>query len=69
MNNKEWMNDYPLEEKVFTFLDKLCNSGINMFGVSPRLQEEFEIDRWDANRYVWLWMKGGEWITKLPKNQ
>ena len=59
----------PQEDKVFTFLNELCDSGENMFGVSPHLQKKFKINRWDANRFIAKWMKGGEWIMRLPKNQ
>ena len=39
-------------------LDRLRESGVtNMFGASPYLQEEYDIDRVEARRVLGLWRR------------
>jgi len=47
-----------LKEDVFIFLDTLRESGAtNMFGAGPYVQEEFELNKYDARELVKAWMK------------
>jgi len=46
------------ERVVFRYLDNLRESGkTNMFGASPWIQEAFEMNRYDANRFLVKWME------------
>ena len=48
----------PTQEQVNIFLDMLRESGVtNMFGASPYIREEFEVTRYDANRFLTKWME------------
>lgn len=47
-----------LKEDAFIFLDVLRESGAtNMFGAGPYVQEEFELNKYDAIELVKAWMK------------
>lgn len=55
---KEWMQYYK-------YLEELRQSGItNMFGASPYLQEEFDLDRKEADEILMNWMRNYEEIIK-----
>ena len=44
--------------RCFEFLDDLRKSGVtNMYGASPYLQEEFDLDRDDARKVLLAWMR------------
>ena len=48
----------------FTFLNRLRESGtVNMFGASPYVEEEFDVDRNTAKEIVGEWMR---WISENP---
>ena len=53
-------NEYnkELEQEVFDYLDDLRESGItNMFGASPYVAEEFEMNKDLARKYLTNWME------------
>lgn len=51
------MNDME-KELYFNYLDMLKESGVtNMFGASPFLQEEFDLDRQRAKAVLLEWMR------------
>lgn len=46
------------EEKYFTFLDELRESGVtNMYGATPYLEDEFQLDKKEAKSVLIAWMK------------
>ena len=46
------------EEKYFTFLDELRESGVtNMFGAAPYLEDEFQLNRKEAKSILIAWME------------
>lgn len=52
--------------KYYTFLNNLRRSGVtNMFGASPYLREEFELDANMARKILVEWM---EWASQNPHN-
>ena len=45
-------------EKMFEFLDELQNGGgINVFAAKPHLQDEFDLDKYQAKDVILAWMK------------
>jgi hypothetical protein len=47
-----------LEKDVFTFLEQLRDSGVtNMFGATPYIQEEFDLDKKTAKNLLITWIK------------
>ncbi|MCD6434940.1 MAG: hypothetical protein J7L15_00910 [Clostridiales bacterium] len=47
-----------VEQEHLDFLDDLRESGVtNMFGATPYLIEEFELDKKDARTILSYWMK------------
>lgn len=46
------------KEKYFIYLDKLRESGVtNMYGATPYLQEEFDLDCQEAKAILVEWMQ------------
>lgn len=51
-------SEISLKERIFTFLDGLRKSGeTNMFGASPFIQNEFDIDEKEAYKFLVEWMR------------
>jgi hypothetical protein len=47
-----------LERDVFIFLAQLRDSGVtNMFGATPYIQEEFDLDKKTAKNLLITWIK------------
>jgi len=47
-----------LEIDIFNFLNDLRNSGAtNMFGATPYILDEFDIEKHDATKTLGKWMK------------
>lgn len=66
-------NSTQFEQEAFEYLNDLRTSGItNMFGASPYLVEEFNIDKKEATRVLGLWMdnfnKEGDYEKINDKN-
>ena len=56
MKIKEY--DEILENDIFLYLDDLRESGItNMFGASPYIEAEFDMDKRIAYKYLSRWME------------
>ena len=52
------MTTQPTQKQVNTFLDALRASGkTNMFGATPYIQKEFNITKYDAQRFLVKWME------------
>jgi hypothetical protein len=50
--------DKQLQADVFYFLEDLRDSGVtNMFGASPYIQEEFDLDKKTAKNLLITWIK------------
>lgn len=48
----------PTQKQVNTFLDALRVSGkTNMFGATPYIQKQFNITKYDAQRFLIKWME------------
>ena len=48
----------PTQEKVNKFLDSLRDSGkTNMVGATPYIQKQFNITKYDAQRFLIKWME------------
>ncbi len=48
----------PTQEKVNKFLDWLRDSGkTNMVGATPYIQKQFNITKYDAQRFLIKWME------------
>ena len=46
------------EQDVFRYLDNLRESGdTNMFGAVPYIVKDFEMTKYDANRFLVKWME------------
>lgn len=46
------------EKDVFEYLNDLRESGVtNMFGATPYIMEQFDMERDDAKMYLMAWMK------------
>jgi len=55
---KKMIDNLPTQEDVNSFLDWLRMTGkTNMFGAGPYIQENFEITKYDANRFLVKWME------------
>ena len=51
----------------FTYLNRLRESGAtNMFGASPYLEMEFDLDRREAKQVLMAWM---QWVGENPSNR
>jgi len=51
----------------FTYLNRLRESGAtNMFGASPYLEMEFDLDRREAKQVLMAWM---QWVSENPSNR
>jgi hypothetical protein len=49
--------DEPFVQEVFQYLDFLRETGCtNMFGASPFLEDEFDLNRSDAKKFLLRWM-------------
>ena len=58
MKPTETHSELPTQEEVNSFLDWLRMTGkTNMFGAVPYIQENFEITKYDANRFLVIWME------------
>lgn len=56
----------PRERKVFMYLNALRESGItNMFGASPYLQTQFDMNKRVAADYLTTWMKNFDSFVDL----
>lgn len=56
-----------MREEIFTFLNRLRESGaVNMFGATPYIEENFDLDRKEAKQYLISWM---EWVSNNPSNR
>jgi hypothetical protein len=45
------------EKEVMSYLNDLRDSGVtNMFGATPYVEQEFEIEKREARRILQLWM-------------
>ena len=52
------IDNLPTQDQVNSFLDWLRMTGkTNMFGAVPYIQENFEITKYDANRFLVKWME------------
>ena len=48
----------PTQEKVNKFLDSLRDSGkTNLVGATPYIQKQFNITKYDAQRFLIKWME------------
>ena len=53
--------------KEFKYLNRLRESGAtNMFGASPYLEMEFDLDRREAKQVLMAWM---QWVSENPSNR
>ena len=53
--------------KEFKYLNRLRESGAtNMFGASPYLEMEFDLDRREAKQVLMAWM---QWVGENPSNR
>tara|TARA_R110002012_G_scaffold230386_1_gene403105 strand:+ start:54 stop:236 length:183 start_codon:yes stop_codon:yes gene_type:complete len=51
------MNEVPTQDEVNVFLDDLRESGsVNMFGAGSSIQDQFGITKYEANRFLQVWM-------------
>ena len=51
------MNEVPTQEEVNVFLDALRESGaVNMFGAGSSIQQQFDVTKYEANRFLQTWM-------------
>jgi len=56
MNYKDFDNK-EIESDVFNFIDELRESGVtNMFGATPYIANEYDIDSITAKKWLLLWM-------------
>ena len=56
MNESNESNELT-QERVNAFLNILRKSGItNMYGARPYIQEAFDVNKYDALRYLSVWM-------------
>ena len=56
MNYKDFDNK-EIESDVFNFIDELRESGVtNMFGATPYIVDEYDIDSITAKKWLLLWM-------------
>ncbi len=52
------MKDELTQDTVNNFLDALRESGtINMYGAGEYIQDEYKINKYDANRFLVKWME------------
>ncbi len=49
-------SDEALEEEIFEYLDELRLFGV-MYGATEHVQEQFDLDRKTAGKFVSNWMK------------
>jgi len=51
------MGEVPTQNEVNVFLDDLRESGsVNMFGAGSSIQDQFDITKYEANRFLQVWM-------------
>ena len=52
------LSEQPTQKQVNTFLDALRDSGkTNMVGATPYIQKQFNITKYDAQRFLIKWME------------
>ena len=55
------MSELPTQDEVNQFLNHVKELGVvNMFGVGHYIQEQFDVTKYDANRFLSEWMSSFE---------
>lgn len=58
MRKQDMPSMQPTQKQVNTFLDALRDSGkTNMVGATPYIQKQFNITKYDAQRFLIKWME------------
>lgn len=54
-----------MDEKYFKYLERLRKSGVtNMFGATPYLMKEFDLEEQEAKKILLFWMENYEALAK-----